>query len=255
MRSLAPALAAVLALSAAACPPAPPAATHRVVMVFDPTVSPGEPERIMDGEVRRLGDAVRALPPDTRLDLYFVGAAGLQGQAALRDSLPFDPVRGMAAHEPLADSLAARVEALAAARVREARGSDRRPSSCIITALRQTRESLAPRGEPERVAVVVFSDLLEACDHYGRINLETSLPAAMPDVPQAPDYRGVEAVHLVTRNHARVGNAGRAERIRLLWVELLGRWGAPAERVHQRGGFPQPLFGDAPPASDSVSAG
>jgi len=212
-------------------------ANRRLVMIFDPTVlAGGDSVRLGPDVLQPIHSAIAKLPGRTALDFYVVGENRIEGKPEVTGAL--DPVQTpaqKAVKEDSANKLGQSSALLAQASAREVRSAPVKSATCVLTAIRRSRPSLAyasaTGSQRERVVLVIVSDLLEACDDFGSMNFEASIPARFPELPDSVDLSHVESVHILKVAHPAVTTVGPDKRLQAAWRELLGRWGVSQDRI------------------------
>ena len=226
-------------------PPRP--ANRRLVMIFDPTVLAGENVQQLGPDVLQpMHSAVAKLPGRTSLDFYVVGENRIEGKPEVTGKLAgVQTPAEKAAQADSANRLGEAVARLAQASAQEIRSAPTKSATCVLTAIRRSRPSLAHASaagdQRERVALVIVSDLMEACDDFGRINFETSIPERFPKLQDSVDLSHVESVHILKVAHPAVTDVAADQRLVDAWRELLQRWGVPKERIFMAPQIAQPL--------------
>lgn len=227
-------------------PPLP--ANRRLVMIFDPTVLAGEnAQRLGPDVLLPMHSAVAKLPGRTSLDFYVVGENRIGGGPEVTGALA--GVRTPAEKAAQADSanrLGEAVARFAQASAQEIRSAPTKSATCVLTAIRRSRPSLAHASaagdQRERVALVIVSDLMEACDDFGRMNFEASIPDRFPELQDSVDLSHVESVHILKVAHPAITDVAADRRLESAWRELLQRWGVPTERIFIAPSIAQRLF-------------
>ena len=218
-----------------------------VVLVYDPTVlMPGDSAILREQILGDLHGAVATLPTRTTLGMYMVGENNLQASSQFQGSLRPSGQGGGAARKRHAKQLADSVTRLAEVTWRQAHVGPERPASCILSAIRRARSTLAPQSsaasDSARVSLVIISDMMEACDDFGRINFERTLPEKLGALPDSVDLSAVEAVYVVKVPHSSVSDVVRDARINAVWTDLLTRWGVESSKIHIDTKMPDRLF-------------
>ena len=223
------------------------ASVDRVVLVYDPTIlATSDSAYLRERVLPMLREGVGALPADTWLDVYTVGNGKMTEGADLRDSLPFDPIGGPAAHRANVLRVSNAVVKHAEESWIRAHTGRERPRSCILSAIRRGHESIrnAARGVNggERIAVVIVSDLLEACGEFGHLNFEQEIPEHLGDLADSVSLSSVASVHLIKVKHQSLEDVRTDERLNDVWRDLLIRWGVDSTKIHQNTRLPADLF-------------
>jgi hypothetical protein len=233
--------ACLLPLLLSACPPRTAPLSHRVVVVFDPTVlreaDPSQFEEKVGTELRRL---VTGMPEASSLDVFFVGEGQIHQPPDYRVDLPFEPTQGTnAAHMARVGKAADSVVALARARWAASNESPNRPASCILTALHRTQETIEDATEAgQAVTLVVVSDFLEACGEIAGLNFERSIPDSVGALAAQADLSEVDALWLLRMEAPGTVSPQEKQRLDPWWNELLVRWKAPEDAVRFRKSIP-----------------
>lgn len=248
-----------LCLAAAGCnpdgkpvPPADPpgmpaAGTNRAVVVFDPTIlEVTDTSRLEHDVLQPLRVGIASVPVDTWIDLYVIAPDHLSGGPEFSTALAFDPTQvNLQRHQQRADSVAQVVVTIAREAWERRHHAPERPASCILSTIRRAepslRHSVIGATDRQKVALVVISDLREACSNSGNGNLEDSVPSRL-SFADPVNLAGVESVHLVVTDAIHPTTVAEDARLRGMWKDLLTQWHAPAGKISFDAGMPTDLF-------------